>query len=80
MPGIARKLQNGLYEFPLLSHGGPIPGLVMQQLPLPNNCGLMQSAKLAFLKPHFEIQAFLTHLAFFENQKYLAFSILLFFV
>jgi len=27
-------------------------------------------ANLAFLKPNFEIQAFLTHLAFFENQKY----------
>jgi len=25
---------------------------------------------LAFLKPDFEILAFLTHLAFFENQKY----------
>jgi len=28
-------------------------------------------ANLAFLKPNFEIQAFLTHLAFFENQKYI---------
>jgi len=27
-------------------------------------------ANLAFLKPNFEIQAFLTQLAFFENQKY----------
>jgi len=27
-------------------------------------------ANLPFNKPNFEIQAFLTHLAFFENQKY----------
>jgi len=30
----------------------------------------VQGSNLAFLKPNFEIQAFLTHLAFFENQKY----------
>jgi len=64
MLGITTKLQNGLYKFPLLSHGGPIPGVVTQQLPLPNNSGLMQSsvacrvANLEFLKPHFEIHAF----------------------
>jgi len=44
-----------------LSHGGSILGLVMQQLPLPSNSGLMQSlvackvANLGFLKPNFEI-------------------------
>jgi len=59
-----------------LSHGGPIPGLVMQQLPLPTNGGLTQSlvtcrvANLAFLKPDFEIQAFFDALGFFENKKY----------
>jgi len=53
MPGIARKLQNGLYEFPSLSHGGPIPGLVMQQLPLPNNCGLMQSSQIGIFETTF---------------------------
>jgi len=43
--------------------------------PTYNNSGLMWSlfmskvANLAFLKPNFEIQAFLMHLAFFENQK-----------
>ena len=86
-PGIARKLQNRLYESPALGHGSPIPGLVTQQLPLPNNSGLiglMQSlvacrvANLAFLKPNFEIQAFLTHLAFFENQKYQSKSVFFF--
>jgi len=57
----------------------------MQQLRLPNNSGLMQSlvacrvANFAFLKPNFEIQAFLTHLAFFENHKYQSgFFVLLF--
>jgi len=85
-PGIARKLQNGLYEFPSLSHGGPIPGLVTQQLPIPYNSGLMQSlvacrvANLAFLKPNFEIRDFLTHLAFFENQKYQSKSGFFFFI
>ena len=49
---------------------------MIQQLPLPNNGGLIQSlvacsvANLAFLNLNFEIQAFLTYLAFFENQKY----------
>jgi len=75
-PGIARKLQNGLYEFPSLSCGGPIPGLLVHQLPIPNNNGLMQLlvacmvANFAFLKPNFEIQAVLTHSAFFQNQKF----------
>ena len=39
-------------------------------------------ANLAFFKPNFEIQAFLTHLAFFENQKYQSksgFSFIIFF-
>ena len=68
-----------------LSHGGLILGLVTQQLPLPSNSGLMQLlvacrvANLAFLKPNFEIQAFLTHLAFFQNQKYLSKSDFFFF-
>jgi len=38
-------------------------------------------ANLAFLKPNFEIQAFLTHLAFFKiksTSQNLAFSFLLF--
>jgi len=58
-----------------LSHGYPIPGLVTQQLPLPDNCGLMQSlvacrvASLAFLKPDFEIQAFFDALVFFWRSK-----------
>jgi len=49
----------------MLSHGGPIPCLVMQQSSLPNNSGLMQLlvtcrvASLAFLKPDFKILAFL---------------------
>jgi len=53
----------------LLSHG-PIPGLVTQQLPLPNRSGVMQSlvacrvANLAFLKPNFENQAFFDALGF----------------
>jgi len=58
----------------------------MQQSPLPNSSGLMQSlvvcrvANLAFVKPNFELQAFLTHLAFFENQKYQSKSEFFFFV
>jgi len=36
-------------------------------------------ANLSFLKANFEIQAFLTYLAFFENQKYLLKSVFLFF-
>jgi len=37
-------------------------------------------ANLAFLKSNFEIQAFLTHLAFFENQKYQSKSGFFFFI
>jgi len=37
-------------------------------------------ANLAFLKQNFEIQAFLTHLACFENQKYQSKSGFFFFI
>jgi len=59
---------------------------VTQQLSLADNGGLMQLlvvcrvANLAFLKPIFEIQAFLMHLAFFENQKYQSKSGFFFFI
>jgi len=79
-------------QLPLPSNSGLMQLLVAcrvanvtQQLPLPSNSGLMQLlvacrvANLAFLKPNFEIQAFLTHLAFFQNQKYLSKSDFFFF-
>ena len=59
-----------------LSHGGLIPGLVMQQLLLPNNGDLVQFlvacwiANLAILKPNFEIAFFWRTWLFFLNQKY----------
>jgi len=69
-PKIAGKPQNRLYEFPH-SVSSPIPGLLTQQSPLPNNSGLMLSqvtcrvTNLAFLKRNFEIQAFFDALDFF---------------
>ena len=58
----------------LLSHDGPIPGLVMQQLCLANNSGLMQDCQFGMFEIRFESLAFFNHLAF-QN---LAFSLFFF--
>jgi len=42
MPRIAKKNTKQTARISSLGHGGQIPGLVTQQLPLPNNGGLMQ--------------------------------------
>ena len=57
-----------------LSHHGPIPGLVMQQLCLANNSGLMQDCQFGIFEIRFESLAFFNHLAF-QN---LAFSLFFF--
>jgi len=66
-------------EISLDSHGGPIPRLVIQQLTLPNNGGLMQSlvackyfacCQFGIFEAKFRSSGFYDALGFFENQKY----------